>query len=135
MLRAGRALLLVVGAAVALAALPSAAQAANPCRAAASAPGSKVLVATNTAVVFHSRKAKQDVACTYGAKRLVKLENIACCEGLRYALAGRYLGYIVRTSQVDYEVDVFGGVDLKTGKQLRYGGKRQIDPGGYVRGF
>jgi hypothetical protein len=126
----------VSGAAVALvAAAPTAAQAANPCRTASAARGNQILIASNAAVVFSSRRLKQHVACTYRHKRRVKLGRIACCSELRYALGGRYLAYVYRLDEAFNEVDELGVVDLKTGKRLRYGGKTRVDTNGYVNGF
>ncbi|MEA2449844.1 MAG: hypothetical protein QOG63_1776 [Thermoleophilaceae bacterium] len=129
---------LVSGAAVALvvvAAAPSAAQAANSCRTASTAPGNHVVIASKGAVVFSSRKLKQDVACSYRYRRAVKLGRIACCSQVRYTLGGRYLAYAVRLDQAFHEVDEIGAVDLKTGKVPKYGGAQAIDTNGYLDSF
>jgi hypothetical protein len=134
--RLPRRALVLVGATVALAAaVPTPAQAANSCRTAAGAPGNKVVVASKGAIVFSSRKLKQHVACTYKFKRQVKLGRIVCCSVERYRLGGRYLGYAIRLDEAFNEVDELGGIDLKTGRQIKYGTKPRIDTGGYVNGF
>lgn len=110
----------------------------NSCRAAATASGNQVRTATPRAIVFHSRRLRQDVACTYHDKRLVRLGNVVCCELTRYALGGRYLAYAYRTSEVDNEVDEMGVFDLSTGRRLTYrkqSAASTVDTEGYVRSF
>ena len=129
-------LLLSTGAAIALAAaLPASASAANSCRKASTARGNQIVTASKGAVVFSSRKLKQDVACTYKHKRQVKLEKFACCSLLRYTLGGRYLAYAYRLDEAFNEVDELGVVDLQTGKRVKYSGMTRVDTNGYMRSF
>lgn len=131
-----RAALLAAAAAVGLAgAAPTPAQAANSCRSASMAPGNQVLIVTQQAVVFYSKKLGQDVACTFRDRRQVKLQNYACCQVERYALDGRYLAYAYRLSEAHNEVDELGVVDLRTGKRQRYGDSARISTGGYAAEF
>jgi hypothetical protein len=130
----------VVAAAVAcLAAVPAPAQAAtNSCRAESMRSGNTVHSANRAAVLFASRRLKQDVACTYKDRRLVRLGSVVCCQLERYALGARYLGYAYRLDEADNEVDELGVFDLKTGKRLRYkqtSGASTVDTNGYVRSF
>jgi hypothetical protein len=132
--------LLVAATALACAAgAPASAHAAtSSCRSASTASGNRVLVATKQAVVFSSRRLKQDVACTYSDNRLVKLEAIACCSNLRYALGGHYLAYAYRLDEADNEVDEMGVVNLRTGGRIKHKGESAaatVDTNGFVRSF
>ena len=130
-------LILAAAAVSVAAAAPAPAEAAtNSCRANSTASGNQVLHATKQSVVFHSARLKQDVACTYKDRRIVKLQRFVCCQMERYALGARYLGYTFRLDAADNEYDEVGVIDLKTGKRLTYGGDsriRTISTGAYVR--
>jgi hypothetical protein len=132
--------LLVAAAAIACAAsAPASAHAAtSSCRTTSTASGNRVLVATKQAVVFSSRRLKQDAACTYSDNRIVKLGTIACCSDLRYALGGRYLAYAYRLDEADNEVDEMGVVNLRTGGRVKHKGESAattVDTNGFIRSF
>lgn len=118
---------------------PAPAEAAtNACRAESTKSGNTILLATRQAVVFTSKRLKQDVACTYSDKRLVRLGSFVCCQMERYALGGRYLGYAYRLDEADNEVDELGVVDLRTGKRVPHSGNStatRVDTNGFVRSF
>jgi hypothetical protein len=130
-----RPILLCTAALALVAAAPASAEAANSCRAASTAAGTKIVTASQGAVVFSSKRLNQDVACSYKHKRQVKLDNIACCSLLRYRLGGRYLAYAYRLDEAFNEVDEMGVVDLKTGKRLKFGGGVRVNTYGFVNDF
>ena len=124
--------------AVAVAAPAPAEAATNACRAESMKSGNTILLATKQAVVFTSKRLKQDVACTYSDKRLVRLGGFVCCQMERYALGGRFLGYAYRLDEADNEVDELGAVDLRTGKRVPHTGNStatRVDTNGFVRSF
>jgi hypothetical protein len=87
-------------------------------------------------VVFRSARLRQDVACTYKDRRIVRLQRYVCCQLERYALGARYLGYTFRLDAADNEYDEVGVIDLKTGRRVTYGGAARIgtiSTGAYVR--
>src|SRR5688500_10480075 len=80
-------LLFAAAAVSVLAAAPAPAEAAtNSCRASSMAAGNQILHATKQSVVFRSARLKQDVACTYKDRRIVRLQQFVCCQMERYAL-------------------------------------------------
>ena len=127
--------------ACAIAAVPAPASAAtNSCRAESMKSGNTILLATNQAVVFTSKRFKTEAVCSYKHRRIVVVGGFVCCQQLRYELArgGRYFGYVRRLDEPFNEVDELGAVDLKTGKRLRFpggSGPNTVDTGGYVRAF
>ncbi len=132
----------IVTVAVACAAIaPAPAEAAtNTCRAESLRSGSTILLATNQAVVFRSKRFKTEVACSYKHRRIVVIGGFVCCQLPRYALAsgGRYLGHVIRLDEAFNEVDELGVVDLKTGRRARYTNQSSanvVDTQGFVRSF
>jgi hypothetical protein len=98
-----------------LLAIPPGAHAAsaNACRAAAAAPGVKVLARSSKAVVF-KRKSSKIFGCTY-RRRTVRRLNTGYSD-IKYKVAGVYAGYRATGTAIGDESSKVGVFDLRTGK-------------------